>query len=192
MDPITGNLYVADFNNNRVLRFPSPFANLSRIEPDAVYGQPNFTTNTTGTTSSSLNQPRAVAVDLTGNLWVADTGNQRVVRFSVANLNNSPPPAADTVIGQQSFLSGSANAGGAVSASGFDTPTGLVFDAQGNLYVSDFRNARVLKFSSPLGPSTSIASASAVWGQSNFAARGSIVQGSDINDGRTGRPFGRR
>ena len=44
VDPLTGNLYVVDVNNNRVLRFLSPFANLSRIEPDAVFGQPSFNT----------------------------------------------------------------------------------------------------------------------------------------------------
>ena len=179
VDPTTGNLYVADFGNNRVLRFPSPFDNPSRIEPDAVYGQPNFTTLTfSGTTNSSLNQPRAVAFDSGGNLWVADTGSNRIVRFSAAVLNNPTPPAADTVIGQKDFLSASANGGGVVSASGFDTPMALVFDAQDNLYVSDFRNTRVLKFSAPLGPSASSPTASAVWGESNFTTKGVPAQAS--------------
>ena len=79
VDPLSGNLYVADFNNSRVLRFLSPFANPTRIEPDAVYGQPNFTSRTASApSSSSLNQPRAVAFDSAGNLWVADSGNHRV------------------------------------------------------------------------------------------------------------------
>ena len=42
VDPLSGNLYVADFNNNRVVRFLSPFANPTRIEPDEVFGQPSF------------------------------------------------------------------------------------------------------------------------------------------------------
>ena len=173
VDPVTGNLYVADFSNNRVVRFPSPFANLSRIEPDAVYGQPNFSNRTASAPSStSLNQPRAVSFDAAGNLWVADGGNHRVVRFSAAVLNNPTPPAADTVIGQVDFFSNSVNAGGPVSGSGFDTPTALVFDAQDNLYVSDGRNSRVMKFSAPLGPPGGNPMASGVWGQSNFATRG--------------------
>src|ERR1035437_5147241 len=173
VDPVTGNLYVADFSNNRVVRFPSPFANLSRIEPDAVYGQPNFSNRTASAPSStSLNQPRAVSFDASGNLWVADGGHHRVVRFSAAVLNNPTPPAADTVIGQVDFFSNSVNAGGPVSGSGFDTPTALVFDAQGNLYVSDGRNSRVMKFSAPLGPPGGNPMASGVWGQSNFATRG--------------------
>ena len=172
VDPLTGNLYVADINNNRVLRFLSPFANLTRIEPDAVYGQPNFTTRTASAASStSLNQPRAVAFDSSGNLWVADSGNHRVLRFSAAVLNSQTQPAADTVIGQKDFFGSSANAGGQVSGAGFDTPNALAFDAQGNLYVSDGRNARVLRFSAPLGPSAGNPTASAVWGQSNFATR---------------------
>jgi uncharacterized protein (TIGR03437 family) len=179
VDPQTGNLYVADFNNNRVLRFLSPFANPTRIEPDEVFGQPGFNNLTASTTSStSLNQPRAVALDPAGNLWVADSGNHRVVRFSATVLNTQTPPAADTVVGQKDFFGNSANAGGQVSAAGFDTPTALAFDSQGNLYVSDGRNSRVLKFSAPLGPSTGSSAASAVWGQSNFATRGVPQQAS--------------
>ena len=104
VDPLTGNLYVADINNNRVLRFLSPFANLTRIEPDAVFGQPNSTSRTASTpTNSSLNQPRAVALDPAGNLWVADSGNHRLLRFNASVLNSPTPPAADTVIGQKDF-----------------------------------------------------------------------------------------
>ena len=171
VDPATGNLFVADTGNNRVVRYLSPFDNPTRIEPDAVYGQPNFTNRTAGTNSTSLSQPRGVAVDAAGNLWVADTGNHRVVRYPAAFLGTAAPVAADVVIGQKDFTSGTANGAGNPSASVFDTPVGLVFDDQGNLYVADFRNARVLRFPAPLLPGTT-AAATAVWGQANFATRG--------------------
>src|SRR5262249_13642556 len=116
------------------------------------------------------------AIDAGGNLWVADTGNHRVLRFGASTLNNPAPPAADTVIGQRDFFSGGANRGGGVTASGFDTPAGLAFDAQGNLYVSDFNNARLLKFPAPLGPSVLDPSASSVIGQPNFSSRGVGLQ----------------
>ena len=60
VDPVTGNLYVADTGNNRVLRFPAPFANLSRVEPDAVYGQSSFTSlsaNPVGIIEVELKKP---------------------------------------------------------------------------------------------------------------------------------------
>jgi uncharacterized protein (TIGR03437 family) len=180
VDPVTGNLFVADFGNNRVLRFPSPFANLTRAEPDAVYGQPDFTTNAAGTTPALLSSPQSVAVDAAGNLWVADSGNHRVLRFGAATLNNPTPPPADTVIGQSDMFSGSANRGGsALTASGFNTPIGLAFDAQGNLYVADFNNTRVLKFAAPLGPNVPNPAAAMVIGEPDFASRGVPLQASN-------------
>lgn len=172
VDPTTGNLYVADTNDNRVVRFPAPFSNPTRVEPDAVYGQPGFSTFTAvAPSASSLNQPDGVAVDSTGNLWVADSNNNRILRFNATTLNNVTPPAADMVIGQASFVSGGANPGG-LSAAGFSTPTGLAFDAQNNLFVADYNNTRILKFAAPLSPSTPNPSASAVWGESNFTTHG--------------------
>jgi uncharacterized protein (TIGR03437 family) len=175
VDPFTGNLYVADFGNNRVLRFPAPFANPTRVEPDTVYGQPNFTTGTAGVSKSSLNRPRAVAFDAAGNLWVADSGNHRILRFNAGVLDSLTPPDADMVIGQKDFTSGTANRGGGangVSASGLDTPSGLAFDQQGNLYVADSNNTRVLKFAAPLSPTSPDPAATAVWGQADFRSRG--------------------
>jgi uncharacterized protein (TIGR03437 family) len=183
VDPGNGNLYVADSGNNRVLRFPAPFSNTSRVQPDAVYGQPGFTNTTAGVSASTMNHPRAVTVDADGNLWVADTGNHRVLRFAASVLNNATPPSADTVIGQAGFLASGANrdTGGTVTASGFDTPAGLAFDAQRNLFVSDFNNSRILKFSAPVGPTASSATATAVIGQSNFSSRGAPTQPSNTS-----------
>jgi uncharacterized protein (TIGR03437 family) len=177
VDPLSGNLYVADYNNNRVLRFPAPFLNPNRIEPDAVYGQASFTALTVSSTSAtSLRQPRSVAFDSAGNLWVADSGNNRILRFSAATLNNPAPIAADTVIGQKDFVSSGNNGGGTISNSGFDLPASITFDAQDNLYVADFNNTRVIRFAAPLGPATTNASASLVWGESSFAVRGVPAQ----------------
>ncbi len=173
VDPNNGNLYVADLNNNRVVRFSNPFANPSRVEPDAVYGQSNFNATSAGVSASALNKPRAVAFDSHGNLWVADSGNHRIVRFSAGVLDSATPPPADAVIGQPDLFSNKANAGNnSASASGFDMPVGIAFDSQDNLYVADFNNARVLKFSAPLGPGNQNPAASAVWGQTNFQTKG--------------------
>ena len=169
VDPTTGNLYVADSGNSRVLRFPAPFSNLARVEPDAVYGQPNFTTLSAGApASNTLNRPRAIAFDSAGNLWVSDTGNNRILRFRAGVLNNPAPPDADLVVGQSNFVNNAANQGATgVSGSGFNLPVGLAFDAHDNLYVSDFNNARVLKFNAPLDGSSN-PSASFVWGQASM------------------------
>jgi len=178
VDPMTGNLYVADFGNNRVLRFPSPFDNPTVVEPDAVYGQPNFNSLTaTAPSATSLNGPLSVAFDATGNLWIADTGNNRVLRIPAANLSVPAPVAADTVIGQANFSSGQADGGGAVSNAAFNEPVGIAFDVLGDLYVADRNNTRVLMFPGPLTPSSAAnAVANIVWGETNFTSRGVPVQ----------------
>jgi uncharacterized protein (TIGR03437 family) len=179
VDPSNGNLYVADSGNHRILRFPAPFSNQSRIEPDLLYGQPSFATRTVSAASpSTLNSPRALAFDTTGNLWVADTGNSRVIRFAAGILNSSIPPSADVVVGQKDFFTGTANQAALVSANGLDNPLGLAFDAQGNLYVSDTNNSRVLRFPAPFSSGTTNPGATAVWGQQNFAAKGVPTQAS--------------
>jgi uncharacterized protein (TIGR03437 family) len=169
--PQTGNVYVADTDNHRVLRFPSPFENPGRVEPDRFYGQPSIpsrSANAGGLSERTMSSPSAVAFDRFGNLWVADRGNHRVLRIPAAVLD-AGEPAADAVLGQAGFSAAAANAGGPVGPMGFNTPFGLAFDAAGALYVSDFTNARVLVFSSP--QSTGQA-ASRVLGQLTFETSG--------------------
>jgi uncharacterized protein (TIGR03437 family) len=119
-----------------------------------------------------MSTPTAVAFDAAGNLWVADAGNHRVLRFN-ATVLNSAGPSADVVLGQRDFVTGAANAGGGVTASGFNAPAGLAFDAQGNLFVADFANTRILKFTAPIGINQA---AAAVYGQPNFTSRGAPAQ----------------
>lgn len=108
-----GNLYVVDQWNNRVLRYNSPFsANKSEGKGDStadlVIGQPNFTANTRNRGSIALGPVSApsndtlwlnagnginndwvsthgVSVDYDGNVWVADTFNDRILRFSAGS-----------------------------------------------------------------------------------------------------------
>ncbi|MCZ2154655.1 MAG: hypothetical protein LC114_12270 [Bryobacterales bacterium] len=122
----SGNLYVADTGNHRVLRFAKPTLSWpgegARQQPDLVIGQTNLNTvapNQGGPASaSSLNFPSAanvqsttsparvgLAFDGSGNLWVTDFGNNRVLRFPAASLGSgaSNGPAADLVLGQPDF-----------------------------------------------------------------------------------------
>jgi uncharacterized protein (TIGR03437 family) len=164
IDPGSANLYVADPGNNRILRFPSPFSNLTNFTPDTVLGQPDFTTNGTGNSSSALNSPQALTFDGSGNLWVADTGNNRVIRYSASVLDGRSAPQADIVVGQKDFGFNSPNAGIALGCSGLNNPKGVALDRQGNLYVSDYKNLRVLRFPVPV---TTNKTADMVLGQDN-------------------------
>jgi sugar lactone lactonase YvrE len=157
-----GNLYVADHSNNRVLEYDAPLT--AGATADRVFGQPNFSSNTPdngGITASSLDSPYGVAVDKQGNLYVADYNNSRVLEYD-APLSSSE--AASHVFGQPNFSDHSVNTGG-LSASTLNFPVGVAVDSQGNLFVADTNNSRVLEYESPL---TTDAVADRVFGQADF------------------------
>ncbi len=143
----SGNLYVIDAGNNRILRFPKPFNQTANELPDMVIGQPGFTTgaaNQGGISASTLSFAGAAAVSLTfdsaGNLWVPDTGNNRILGFNASTLGSQAAsgPAADIVLGQGTFVTGTGAAAPAVtSLSAIHAPTGIAFDATGRLFASD-------------------------------------------------------
>ncbi|MCU1258025.1 MAG: hypothetical protein JWO80_910, partial [Bryobacterales bacterium] len=165
-----GNVYVADSGNNRILRYPQPFAQASVLKsPDLVLGQSGFAANTanpSGVLATSLSLggstgfPTLVgmAFDGAGNLWVSDPGNNRVLRYNVSVLSGAPQngAAADLVLGQSTFTTNAA-VGAQTAKNGLNAPAGLAFDSTGRLYVVDALK-RVLVYTAPstLGPAARI------------------------------------
>ncbi|HUP04308.1 MAG TPA: hypothetical protein VMU19_09985 [Bryobacteraceae bacterium] len=177
---VHGDLYVADSGNNRVLRYPQPFANSSHI-PDLVIGQTTLagsTANYTGAVSAqgvSLSGFVAgIAFDSTGNLWMTDPGNRRVLEFAAADVAKSgaTAPTAILELGQADFTTLRTNlnpnlAGVGLTANQFAIPAGIAFDPQGRLYVSDYDSSKPQSLSRVLvfaGPFTSAMSASNIMG----------------------------
>jgi hypothetical protein len=139
---------------------------------DVVLGQVDFTTN--GGANQGIGHPTASTLNASplsikyshGKLIVTDTYNHRILIWNgVPTTNNQP---ADLVIGQNTFLVGSANQGlSAPTASSLSTPIDVDFDGT-RLAVADYDNHRVLIFDS--FPTSNGASASRVWGQSDFTS----------------------
>jgi sugar lactone lactonase YvrE len=162
----SGNLWVADSANNRVLEFTTPFSNGE--DASVVLGQASFTANSGVTNSSDLDHPTGLAFDHSGDLWVVDNENSRVVEYvpgtspcSTGQFCTHMP--ASLVIGQSSFTTYNT----ATSPTGLNGPTGLAFDSSGNLWVADANNARVLEFTTPF---SSHEAASLVIGQTSLTA----------------------
>ncbi len=128
VDPATGKLFVADRNNNRVLRFSSSAKLVNGGAAEAVFGQPSLDSNgvnTGGLSAFSMNTPIRVFVDAAGRLWVSDYGNRRVLRFDNASSKLSGA-AAEGVLGQPDFVTNSAG----TTASKMNRTTGLFVDAR--------------------------------------------------------------
>ena len=104
----SGNLYVIDGANNRILRFPKPFSQTGTIFPDIVIGQSGFGTgaaNQGGLSASSLFFATSTAAlsasltfDTTGNLWVTDPGNNRILRFNASVLGSQATSAPSPIL----------------------------------------------------------------------------------------------
>ena len=80
---------------------------------------------------TQLSYPQGVRVDATGNVYVADCGNDRVMRWCREASQGT------VVVGGN---------GEGEGANQFNFPVGLSFDRHGHLYVADFNNSRVQRF----------------------------------------------
>lgn len=103
-----GSLFVADALNSRVLRWTRAASASSGSAADAVLGQPDFNSTQPGIGQSDLNGPTNVWADMAspGAVWVADSSNSRVLRFTLpaADLNATVAGIlADAVLGQPNF-----------------------------------------------------------------------------------------
>ncbi len=141
----SGNLWVADYFNNRVLEFVKGAGFKSDEAASIVLGQLSMTTNTAATTPTGMYYPDALSFGPAGNLWVSDEVNNRVLQFT-KGPGFTDGEAASIVLGQPSFFSNTA----ATSATGMNLPEGLAIDSSGNVWASDYFNNRVLEFLNPV------------------------------------------
>jgi len=173
-DP-AGDLFIADTGDSRVLEFTPPFG----AAPAAirVFGQgASFSGNLPnmggGASALTLYYPGGIAADSAGDLFVADTGNNRALEFPAPFPSPSAAPSASVVFGQDgSFSASGANQGGA-SASTLNAPAAVALDFEGDLYIADTANNRVLEFNPPYSAAPGAPAAIAVFGQSAMDAIG--------------------
>jgi len=157
-----GNLWVSDVNNNRILKYPA--ANLSTGGAATVaLGQSDLTSKATGNTATTLNKPRGLDFDSSGDLWVVDGNNQRVLKYPAANLSTGG--TATVALGQTDLTSKSSG----TTATKFLDLRSLEFDSDGNLWVADKNNLRIVMF--PADNLSTGGAATLVLGQPDFTSR---------------------
>jgi sugar lactone lactonase YvrE len=133
----TGNVYVVDSENHTI----------RKITPDRVVttlagtaGPPGYSDGAGG--AARLGFPVGVAVDSTGNIYVASSSGYSTIR------KITPDGMVTTLAGRVAEVgigNGTGSADGMGSAARFDNPYGLAVDSAGNVYVADFGNNRITK-----------------------------------------------
>jgi len=137
-----GTLWVADEFNSRILWFHNASSLPNGSNADGVIGQASFSSFTTATSRWGLEYPVGVwGNSQTQTLWVSDTANNRVLKYNnfynLSQLNTS----ADAVIGQPSFSSKASPC----TATGLSTPAKMAGMPNGDLYIADTFNYRVVR-----------------------------------------------
>ncbi|WP_459076919.1 cadherin-like beta sandwich domain-containing protein [Cohnella rhizosphaerae] len=128
----SGNIYIADTENHRVRKVGTD----GKISTVAGTGTPDYNGDNRAAPSASLDTPTAVAVDGSGNLYIADSNNNRVRKVDTDGK-------ISTFAG--TGTAGSGTDGTAATAFSLFTPSGLALDDGGNLYIADTSNHRVVK-----------------------------------------------
>jgi sugar lactone lactonase YvrE len=128
-----GNLYIADTDDNLILQV-SPVGILSTV---AGTGDQGYSGDNGSAKSAVLDSPAGVAVDAAGNIYIADTHNNRIRKVTSGTIT--------TIAG--TGAAGFSGDGGAAASAVLNLPTAVAVDGAGNLYIADTNNHRIRKIS---------------------------------------------
>ncbi len=151
-----GNIYIADTHNNRIREVSG-----GTIATIAGTGVPGFSGDGGVAASAMLDMPVAVCVDAQGNIYIADTNNDRIREITGGVIN--------TVAGNG--LQSYSGDGGPATSAALDSPTGVAVDSALNIYIGDTHNQRVRMVTATSGSITTIAGT----GIKGFTADGSSL-----------------
>jgi sugar lactone lactonase YvrE len=128
----SGNIYVADSLNHRIRMISAADGTITTVAGNGTAG---YTKDGVAASTSEINGPTAVTLDAKGNLYIADTGNNRVRKVSGGVI---------TTVAGTGVVGYTGDNGPATSAT-LNAPSGLAVDDEGFLYISDTKNYVVRK-----------------------------------------------
>jgi sugar lactone lactonase YvrE len=138
-----GNLFIADQDNQRIRKIDTN----GFITTVAGNGTNAYSGDGGAATNASLNFPGGVTADAVGNLFIADTDNNRIRRVNTNGI-------ITTVAGNSMY--GYSGDGGVPTNASLFGPLGVAVDASGNLFIGDTFNARVRKVTEMQGPTLTL------------------------------------
>ena len=133
-----GNVFIADEDNHRIRKVDAAGV-ISTVAGTGELGIGEFGGDGGPATQAQLHDPSGVAVDGAGNVFIADTDNNRIRKVDGAGV-------ISTVAGTgQGGFGGFSGDGGPATASWLDYPGGVAVDGAGNVFIADGSNNRIRK-----------------------------------------------
>ncbi|MBD2701400.1 hypothetical protein IC229_12175 [Spirosoma sp. BT702] len=162
----SNNLYIADKENHRIRKVSATNGTISTV---VGTGSRTYRGDGGAATNARLNEPSGVAVDGSGNIYIADQYNHRIRKINAAN------GIISTIAGTTTY--GFSGDGGAATNARLTQPTGVALDAAGNLYIADQYNHRIRKVNATNGNISTVAGN----GSANYSGDGGAATSASLN-----------
>jgi uncharacterized protein (TIGR03437 family) len=159
----SGNLYIADTNNDRIRIVTASSGNITTLSTPNVI----------------LSRPKGVAVDAAGDVYIADTNNCRILKVAPAGTITVTTTVAGGDLGtcDPSGENNFGGDGGPAASALLNYPSGVALDAAGNLYIADTHNQRIRMVSAATGTIATIAGT----GHSGYAGDGGLATSAQLS-----------
>jgi trimeric autotransporter adhesin len=162
-----GNIYIADQDNYVIRKVTASTGIITTIAGNGTAAYPG---DGGPATSAELSLPQGVAVDTAGNIYIADTFNDRI------RVVGSALPTINTVAGNGT--EGYSGDGGAAISAELHLPLGVAVDSAGNIYIADYGNNRIREGTL----STGIISTVAGNGTAGYSGDGGAATSAELYD----------
>ena len=142
----SGNIYIVDVNNDRIRKVTASTGIITTVAGNGTWG---YSGDGGAATSAELFSPLGVAVDASGNIYIADSGNNRIRKVTAST------GIITTVAGNGT--GGYSGDSGVATSAELNSPFGVAVDASGNIYIVDSGNNRIRKMTASTGIITTVA-----------------------------------
>lgn len=161
----SGNMYVAEAGGNRIRKITTA----GIISTIAGTGAASSTGDGSAATSATLNSPTDLAFDASGDLYISESGGNRIRKITTSTGNISTFAGTGTA--------SSTGDGGAANAATVNSPAGILFDGSGNLYIAENGGNRIRKINTSGNISTVAGNGTASSTGDGSAATSATVKG---------------
>jgi ribosomal protein S11 len=162
----SGNVFFSDQGNNRIREVVKATGNIITV---AGTGTAGYNGDGEPATSAEVNEPSGVAVDSSGNIFIADWHNNRI--REVVKVTGAISTVAGTGTG------GYSGDGGPATSAQVNYPNGVAVDGSDNVFIGDSSNNRVREVVKATGIITTIAGT----GTSGFSGDGGPATSAQVN-----------